>query len=70
MLDNPNEEIDLPTLIDRRMKASIEQFELAIDGEISDEQAEKLRVIKAHYDAITFCKNDLQKLITELGKEF
>ena len=70
LLDNPNEEIDLPALIHRRMKASIEQFELAIDGEISDEQAEKLRVIKAHYDAITFCKNDLQKLITELGKEF
>lgn len=70
LLEHPEEDIDLPTLINRRMKASIEQFELAIDSEISDEQAEKLRIIKAHYDAITFCKNDLQKLITNLGKEF
>ena len=37
---------------------------------ISDEQAEKLQVIKAHYNAITLCKNDLQKLMTESDKEF
>ena len=52
------------------MKASIEELELSMDGELSEEQAEKLRVIKAHYDAITLCKNDLEEMITELGKEY
>lgn len=52
------------------MKASVEELELSMDGELSDEQAEKLRVIKAHYDAITLCKNDLEVMITELGKEY
>lgn len=41
-----------------------------MDDELSEEQAEKLRVIKAHYDAITLCKNDLEEMITELGKEY
>lgn len=42
LLNHADEEIDLPTLIGRRMKAPIEQIETAIEGEISDEQAEKL----------------------------
>lgn len=52
------------------MKASVDELELSMDGELSEEQAEKLRVIKAHYDAITLCKNDLEEMITELGKEY
>ena len=70
VLDNPNEKPDISTLIHRRMKASVEELELSMDGELSEEQAEKLRVIKAHYDAITLCKNDLEEMITELGKEY
>lgn len=70
VLDNPNKKPDISTLIHRRMKASIEELELSMDGELSEEQAEKLRVIKAHYDAITLCKNDLEEMITELGKEY
>ncbi|STP87492.1 Transposase [Enterococcus cecorum] len=46
LLNHPDEEIDLPTLIDRRMKAPIEQIETAIEGEISDEQAENLESSK------------------------
>lgn len=45
-MNHPDEEIDLPTLIDRRMKAPIEQIETAIEGEISDEQAENLESSK------------------------
>lgn len=60
----------IATLIYRRTKASVEELELSMDGELSEEQAEKLRVIKAHYNAITLCKNDLEEMITELGKEY
>jgi hypothetical protein len=52
------------------MKNKINELERSVDCAVTDEQAEKLRVIKAHYDAITFCKNDLDSLIQELGKEF
>ena len=70
VLDNPEEKPDIASLVHRRMKASVEELELSMDGELSEEQAEKLRVIKAHYDAITLCKNDLEEMITELGKEY
>lgn len=70
VLDHPDETPDIATMIDRRMKASVEELALSMDGELSDEQAEKLRVIKAHYDAITLCKNDLEEMITELGEEY
>lgn len=70
VLDNPHDKPDIATLIHRRMKASVEDLEHSMDGELSDEQAEKLRVIKAHYDAITLCKNDLEEMIIDLGKEY
>ncbi|KXT63487.1 hypothetical protein LACDD01_00016 [Lactococcus sp. DD01] len=52
------------------MRATVEELTLATDCKITPEQANKLRVIKAHFDALTFCKGNLDQLITELGKEF
>ncbi|AYF99866.1 IS110 family transposase [Lactococcus allomyrinae] len=69
ILDNP-ESLELEALMDRRMKATVEELTLATDCDITPEQANKLRVIKAHFDAITFCKNNLEQLITELGQEY
>lgn len=66
ILDTPKEKPDIASLVYRHMKASVEELELSMDGE----QAEKLRVIKAHYDAITSCKNDLEEMITKLDKEY
>ena len=37
---------------------------------MTPEQAEKIRVIKAHYDALAICKEDLEQMIRELGAEY
>lgn len=65
ILDNPDESHDIQTLMGKNMKATVEQLTLATDCDITPEQADKLRVIKAHFDAITFCKNNLDHLITK-----
>lgn len=70
ILDNPKQTPDIEKLMHKSMKASTEQMTRALDCDLSEEQANKLRVIKAHFDALTFCKNNLDEMILELGKEF
>ncbi|MEQ6391360.1 IS110 family transposase [Bacillaceae bacterium S4-13-58] len=70
VLDDPSRMPDIETLVHKSMIKKADNLKLSIEGEISDEQAEKIRVIKAHYDAIVLCKNDLEQLITELAQEY
>ena len=37
VLDNPEEKPDIASLIHRRMKASVDELELSMDGELSEE---------------------------------
>lgn len=48
----------------------VQDLERAIDGDLTPEQAEKIRVIKAHYDALAICKEHLEQMIRELGQEY
>jgi len=70
VLDNPSQMPDIETLVHKNMIKKVDHLKLSVEGEISDEQAEKIRVIKAHYDAIVLCKNDLEQLIKELAQEY
>ncbi len=70
ILDNPEEPLDIQVHMKKNMKATVEELTLATDCDITHEQADKLRVIKSHFDAITFCKNNLDELIRELGQEY
>lgn len=70
ILDNPNEKPEIEKLIHRSMTSKLEALDLAVDSEVTPEQATKLRVIKAHFDALTLCKDELEVMIQELGKEF
>lgn len=70
ILDNPDDKLDIPSLMTKNMKATVGELTFATDCDITPEQADKLRVIKAHFDAITFCKNNLEQLISELGQEY
>ncbi|MEG6534168.1 IS110 family transposase [Caldibacillus thermoamylovorans] len=70
VLDDPSQMPDIETLVHKSMIQKVDRLKLSIEGEISDEQAEKIRVIKAHYDAIVLCKNDLEQLIKELAQEY
>jgi len=44
------------------MKNKVQDLEIAMDGDVTPEQAEKIRVIKAHYDALAICKEDLEQI--------
>lgn len=70
VLDDPSQMPDIETLVHKSMIKKVDHLKLSIEGDISDEQAEKIRVIKAHYDAIVLCKNNLEKLIKELAQEY
>lgn len=45
------------------MKATNEQVLAAVDGEMCEEQAEKLRIIRSHMDNLELCKANLESLI-------
>lgn len=71
ILDNPNDKnIDIASFIHGSMKEKIPDLKLALDGFITPEQANKLKIIKEHYDALTLCKEHLQDIILDLAKPF
>ena len=48
----------------------MQDLKIAIEGEVTPEQAEKIRIIKKHYDALAVCKEDLETMIRKLGQEY
>lgn len=52
------------------MKDKVQDLKIAIEGEVTPEQAEKIRIIKEHYDALVVCKEDLETMIRKLGQEY
>ncbi|RCW16193.1 IS110 family transposase, partial [Streptococcus gallolyticus] len=70
ILDKPEDKPNIEQLVHKRMKHKVQELENATEGELTPEQAEKIRVIKAHYDALAICKEDLEQMIRELGREY
>ena len=52
------------------MKATNEQVLAAVDGEMCEEQAEKLRIIRSHMDSLELCKADLDSLILTIAEKY
>lgn len=52
------------------MKDKVQDLKIAIEGEVTPEQAEKIRIIKEHYDALAVYKEDLETMIWKLGQEY
>ena len=52
------------------MKNKLPELELAIDGFITPEQAEKLKVIKQHFEDLQSRKEELEKIILSLAKSY
>lgn len=68
LLENPMDtSFDIEPLIHGSMKDKVPELELAIDGLITPEQAEKLKVIKQHYENLKSRKDDLEKIILSLS---
>ena len=71
MLDNPNEKLtNVSSFRTKHMKATDEQILAAVDGEMCDEQAEKLRIIRSHLDNLELCKLNLESVILSTAEKY
>lgn len=68
LLENTQDNsFDIESLIHGSMKSKLPELELAIDGFITPEQAEKIKVIKQHYEDLKSRKADLEKIFLSLS---
>ncbi len=71
ILKNPAEKItDVSGFRTKHMKATDEEILAAVDGEMCEEQAEKLRIIRAHMDSLALCKLNLESLILSVVEKY
>ena len=71
ILENPTEKItDVSGFRTKGMKATNEQVLAAVDGEMCEEQAEKLRIIRSHMDSLELCKLNLESLILSVAEKY
>ena len=52
------------------MKATDERVLSAVDGEMCEEQAEKLRIIRSHMSSLQLCKLNLESLILSTAEKY
>ena len=70
ILEHPGESFDVAPFVDRRCKTPIEEIQLAIDGNISESQTEKLKIIRSHMDSLKLCKLNLDSAILSIAEQF
>ena len=71
LLLNPSETIsDVSQFRTKHMKSTDEQILEAINGKFSDEQSEKLKIIRAHMDSIETCKSNLESVILNIAEKY
>ncbi len=71
ILANPSEKLsDVSVFRTRGMKATDDEILEAVDGEISPEQAEKLRIIREHMNNLDLCKLNLQSVILSVVQKY
>lgn len=71
LLLNPSETIsDVSQFRTKHMKSTDEQILEAINGIFSDEQSEKLKIIRAHMDSIEACKSHLESVILNIAEKY
>lgn len=60
IFDNSDKKLNIKKLITKIMKDKVRDLGIAISGVVTPEQAEKIRIIKEHDDALSVCKEDLE----------
>jgi len=65
-----NEPFDVRPLIDRRVKATPEEIEAAIEGFMCPEQNAKLRIIRDHMESLDLAKANLESEILALAQPY
>ena len=64
------EPFDAAPYLTKNIKAPVEKIQAAVDGAMCVEQAEKLRIIRSHMDALELCKLNLQSLILTAAEKY
>ncbi len=71
LLEHPEDKgFDVSPFVDGRCKTPVEEIQLAIDGEISPGQTEKLKVIRVHMNTLELCKANLESVILTLAQPY
>jgi len=70
LLRHGNADFDIAPLLDGRCHATVEDVADALDGELIPAQAEKLKLIRQHMDAIEFSKHLLESHILGLAEKY
>ena len=71
LLNNPNDkDFDFKPLLQKSLKSKAEDIGLAIDGNITPEQAEKMKIILSHMKSISLCKSNLDSVILGIAEKY
>lgn len=70
ILEHPGETFDVAPFIDRRCKHPVEDVQAAVDGDISHEQAVKLRECLQHLDELEAHKTNIETEIRRLAQQY
>ena len=70
ILENPNESFDVKPFVDKRCRTPIDEIQAAVDGIICAEQAEKLRIIRAHMNDLGRAKDNLMSAVLTVAEKF
>lgn len=71
ILENPSDtSFDIEPLLHKSMLGKLDDIALAIDGVITQEQADKLQIIEQHFNSLNLCKANLEKVIYKLAQPY
>jgi len=70
ILEHPNEPFDVSPFVHKGCKTPIDEIQAAVDGVICAEQAEKLRIVRAHMDDLDKAKANLESAILTIAEKF
>jgi transposase len=70
LLLNPTGDFDVTQFVDGRCKVPNDKIQAAIDGMLCTQQAEKLKIIRAHLANLETCKSNLKSTVRSLAEQF
>ena len=70
LIELGNSNFDVAPLMHKRCKATVEEVQAALDGELTFAQAEKLKIIRKHMESLESLKDTLEGLIYQLAEQY
>jgi transposase len=70
LLAHPGETFDVTPFVNAKCKTPIPEIQAAIDGIITPDQAEKLKIIRSHMGNLDLCKLNLESVVLGIAQPF